>query len=225
MMNWSIWAGLIMGLGGSFHCLGMCGPLVLMMHGQPNQRNKLTLLLHHAGRTMAYLILACVFYFVGKTTHWMGWQNGVAILGGLVFLLGWIPYFQKKMIVLLDPLRKIASKHMPSGNNIKHFFLGLMNGWLPCGWSISAIGAALLIQDIPGSILFIILFGIGSSPALIGLVWSGERLQKKWPWIQHKWTRMAFAILGLLLILRGTNLGIPYISPQVKAEKMSCCER
>jgi sulfite exporter TauE/SafE len=214
-----------MGLGGSFHCLGMCGPLVLMMHGQANQRNNLTLLLHHAGRTMAYLILACVFYFVGKTTHWMGWQNGVAILGGVIFLLGWIPYFQKKMIVLLDPLRKIASKHMPSGNNIKHFFLGLMNGWLPCGWSISAIGAALLIQDIPGSILFIILFGIGSSPALIGLVWSGERLQKKWPWIQHKWTRMAFAILGLLLILRGANLGIPYISPQVKTEKMSCCER
>ncbi len=225
MMSWSIWAGLIMGLGGSFHCLGMCGPLVLMMHGQANQRNNLTLFLHHAGRTMAYLILGCGFYFVGKTSHWMGWQNGVAILGGLIFLLGWIPYFQKKMIVLLDPLRKIASKHMPSENNIKHLFLGLMNGWLPCGWSISAIGAALLIQDIPGSILFIILFGIGSSPALIGLVWSGERLQKKWPWIQHKSARMAFAILGLLLILRGANLGIPFISPQVKAEKMSCCER
>ena len=224
-MSWSIWAGLIMGLGGSFHCLGMCGPLVLMMHGQANQRNNLTLFLHHTGRTMAYLILGCVFYFVGKTSHWMGWQNGVAILGGLIFLLGWIPYFQKKMTVLLNPLRKIASKHMPSENNIKHLFLGLMNGWLPCGWSISAIGAALLIQDIPGSILFIILFGIGSSPALIGLVWSGERLQKKWPWIQHKSTRMAFAILGLLLILRGANLGIPFISPQVKAEKMSCCER
>ncbi len=225
MMNWSIWAGLIMGIGGSFHCLGMCGPLVLMMHGQASQRNKFTFIWHHLGRTMAYLILSIVLYSLGKTTHWMGWQNGVAILGGVIFTLGWIPFFQKKVGQILNPLRNLASKNLPNQINLKNFILGLMNGWLPCGWSISAIGAALLMPHLLQAALFIILFGIGSSPALIGLVWSGERLQKKWPWIQHKWTRMAFAILGLLLILRGANLGIPYISPQVKAEKMSCCEK
>ena len=223
-MAWNIWAGLILGLGGSLHCLGMCGPLVLMMHGQALQRNKWTLLLHHTGRTLAYLVLASVFYSVGKTTHWMGWQNGVAVLGGLIFLLGWIPLFQKKISIFLTPLRNYTAKHLPQQKNWKHFLLGVMNGWLPCGWSLSAIGAALLISNLSEAIAFILLFGIGSSPALIGLVWSGERLQIKWPWIQHKWTRMAFAMLGLLLILRGANLGIPYVSPKIKAEKMSCCE-
>jgi len=221
-MNWNIWAGLLLGIGGSFHCLGMCGPLVLMMHGQ--NRKPYTFLLHHLGRTLGYFILAAVLYSIGESTHWMGWQNGIAILGGAVFLMGWIPFFQKSSALVLHPFRKFISHHLPQQIMWKNFLLGLMNGWLPCGWSISAIGAALLFQNPWQGFVFILLFGLGSSPALIGLVWSGERLQKKWPWIQHRWTRITMATLGLLLILRGANLGIPYLSPQLKAEKMSCCE-
>ncbi len=223
-MNYGLWAGLIMGLGGSFHCLGMCGPLVLMMHGQKHQRNVINVALHHIGRSLAYWLLMLLFFNIGKTTHWMGWQNGIALLGGVIFILGWIPSFQKRLSHWLSPLRNKLSNSLPQQGEIKHFLLGMMNGWLPCGWSISAIGAALMTQNLWSASWFILLFGIGSSPALIALVWGGDRLQNKWPWIQSKWARIALISLGLLLILRGANLGIPYVSPKVKAEKMSCCE-
>jgi sulfite exporter TauE/SafE len=224
-MNYGILAGLLMGLGGSFHCLGMCGPLVLMMHGQKHQRNVVNVALHHLGRIVAYWLLMILFFNIGNSAHWMGWQNGVALFGGIIFIMGWIPFFQKKISKWLSPIRNQMSGILPQHGEVKHFLLGLMNGWLPCGWSISAIGAALLTQNLWSATGFIFLFGLGSSPALIAVVWGGDKIQRQWPWIQSKWTRIALVSLGLLLILRGANLGIPYVSPKIKAEKMSCCQR
>jgi hypothetical protein len=224
VMGTSLIAGLTLGLAGSIHCLGMCGPLIMAMHGGQGKRGFKPIVLHHLGRALAYILLLTLFLLLGKTAQGMGWQRAISILGGTIFILGWIPKVQKTLGKFLFPLRNQLQKIAPSIPLHKNFFQGMMNGFLPCGWSISAIGAALLHGNVVNSILFILFFVMGNTPVLWLTAIGGSKITERWPWVRQKWARTSLLILGLIFILRGANLGIPYLSPKMNQEKMSCCE-
>jgi len=217
-------AGLSLGLAGSFHCLGMCGPLILAMHGGQKHKGTKTLLLHHFGRAIAYTSMLIAFWSLGISAKGMGWQQGISIIGGVVFILGWIPSFQKWMGKILFPLRQYLQVNNFENASLKTFVQGLINGYLPCGWSISAIGAALIYGSWEAGVLFILFFVIGNTPVLWATALGGQKIIQRWPWINQKWAKTSLMIIGLLFILRGANLGIPYLSPKMEKEKMSCCE-
>jgi sulfite exporter TauE/SafE len=224
MKLWTIAAaGISLGLAGSFHCLGMCGPLIIAMHGGQRKQHRIHMLVHHMGRTLAYITLFLVFMLLGKSAHGMGWQQSLSILGGIVFVLGWIPKFQKWMGRLLFPIRNKIQNFIPLWPTAKNFLQGLTNGFLPCGWSISAIGAALVDGQWTTGILFMVFFAFGNTPILWLTALGGQKTLKQWPWLNQKWARVSLMMIGLLFILRGSNLGIPYISPKMEKEKMSCC--
>jgi sulfite exporter TauE/SafE len=224
MKLWTIAAaGISLGLAGSFHCLGMCGPLIIAMHGGQRKQHRIHMLVHHMGRTLAYITLFLVFMLLGKSAHGMGWQQSLSILGGIVFVLGWIPKFQKWMGRLLFPIRNKIQNFIPLWPTAKNFLQGLTNGFLPCGWSISAIGAALVDGQWTTGILFMVFFAFGNTPILWLTALGGQKILKQWPWLNQKWARVSLMMIGLLFILRGSNLGIPYISPKMEKEKMSCC--
>ena len=224
MNLWTIAAaGISLGLAGSFHCLGMCGPLIIAMHGGQRKQHRIHMLVHHMGRTLAYITLFLVFMLLGKSAHGMGWQQSLSILGGIVFVLGWIPQFQKWMGRLLFPIRNKIQNFIPLWPTAKNFLQGLTNGFLPCGWSISAIGAALVDGQWTTGILFMVFFAFGNTPILWLTALGGQKILKQWPWLNQKWARVSLMMIGLLFILRGSNLGIPYISPKMEKEKMSCC--
>jgi len=108
--------------------------------------------------------------------------------------------------------------------------LGFFNGLLPCGLSYAAIGGAIALGHTGQAVLFMLIFGIGTSPALIALG-SAQNLVK--PSVRLKFSKLSpimGILLGVLLILRGLDLGIPYLSPKIEkschnTEEVSCCDR
>jgi sulfite exporter TauE/SafE len=98
------------------------------------------------------------------------------------------------------------------------FFMGMVNGILPCGMVYSALAVAILYQNALYSGLFMLLFGIGTSPLLV-LLSRIKMYLSKYPFFKREKTiRFALLILGLLIVLRGAGLGIPMLSP-----KRNCC--
>jgi sulfite exporter TauE/SafE len=216
-------AGIALGFAGSFHCFGMCGPLIMAMHGGQGDSKKQRMVFHHSGRALAYMCMLIAFLSIGSTAKGMGWQQGLSIFGGIIFILGWIPAFQKRLGRILFPVRNQLQKTIPISPLPKHFLQGLINGFLPCGWSISAIGAAMVYGNWEYSILFIVFFTVGNTPILWLTALGGRKILVRMPWFNHRWAKTSLMILGLLFILRGANLGIPYLSPKMEKEKMSCC--
>jgi len=102
--------------------------------------------------------------------------------------------------------------------------IGFLNGLLPCGMVYLALGSALATGNMLNGALFMIFFGLGTMPALLAVAMGGQlipfsarqRLQKVLP--------VFVASMGLLLILRGMNLGIPFVSPHLDTtETMVSC--
>jgi sulfite exporter TauE/SafE len=109
------------------------------------------------------------------------------------------------------------------------FLMGMLNGLLPCGLVYTALIGATVVADVRQSALFMVVFGIGTAPALIAVALTGKLVSIKF---RSLFTRALPALsiaVALLLILRGMNLGIPLISPKidhtiVHQETMDCCK-
>ena len=100
------------------------------------------------------------------------------------------------------------------------FLIGLLNGLLPCGLVYMAIAGALATGNILYSSLFMACFGLGTLPAMMTMSFAGSfvslgmrnKIKKSVPYI--------VGFMGILLILRGMNLNIPYLSPAIGMHKV-----
>lgn len=213
------WSAFVFGLVGSFHCVGMCGPIVLAVPG----KTILSKLLYNIGRTVTYAIMGLIIGIIGEGFSLAGYQQILSILVGAAMLLIviftkykhfdlplsgavsklWI--FSKKK---LTPLFKSESAFAP-------FLIGIINGLLPCGLVYAAIFAAVAMGGMVESSLYMVLFGLGTAPLLIALSVFGNFLT---PAIRSRFNKAVPYLLGVvavLIILRGLNLGIPYVSPKM----------
>lgn len=216
-----------MGLLGSVHCIGMCGPLVMALPiSQMNPIQKvLATILYHIGKITTYGLLGVVVGVFGKQIPFYNVQQHLSIVIGslmLVYVL-WVFYLHPKRklgFLKIDWLQKpiiAALGKLFKQNNVGSFLLiGFLNGLLPCGMIYLALGSAWANQSALQSGLFMVLFGLGTLPALLMVAFGGQlmgfafrqKIQKALPY-------MLFS-MGVLLILRGMNLGIPYISPMIE---------
>ena len=118
------------------------------------------------------------------------------------------------------------------------FTIGLLNGFLPCGLVYIALAGALSAGDVLKGILFMVMFGFGTLPAMLVASVAGGFINIG---IRKKMTRLIpvfTLVFAVIFILRGLNLGIPYVSPklaqpdkskqmeqqnQPKTEEVDCC--
>ncbi|MBX3239903.1 MAG: sulfite exporter TauE/SafE family protein [Chitinophagaceae bacterium] len=221
-----ITGGFMLGFLGSLHCIGMCGPLALALpvHHMSPAKKAASILLYQAGRVFSYTLLGLVFGMAGKLVYLGGWQQSFSVgLGTLIlFLLGYY-YFSRRNI---QPafMRKINGgvqrwvvHILQSPKRYSFLLLGMANGLLPCGMVYMAMAAALTSSVIGNSMLFMAMFGVGTMPAMISVCYFGATasitLRRK---VQHA-TPFIMAFTAVILILRGLNLGIPFISPLLPA--------
>ena len=82
-------AGFLMGLMGSLHCIGMCGPLALGVVGlQTNPKKKLrTALEYNFGRAVSYTAMGAILGLIGNQVSMAGFQQYLSIGCGLFILL------------------------------------------------------------------------------------------------------------------------------------------
>lgn len=230
-------AAFIMGLLGSFHCVGMCGPLALSLPLSTNTAwSKCSgAFLYNAGRIITYSVFGLVFGLIGKSASFFGYQQWLSILLGVliiffVILPKRISAFNNKnfITVFFEKIRSGLGDLFSRKNYSSLFFIGILNGLLPCGLVYMAAAGAVATGDITNSILFMAFFGLGTLPIMWSLAFFGnyvsigirQKIRRAYPYMMM--------MMGCLLILRGMGLGIPYISPGMKAEKkniIECCAK
>lgn len=230
-------AAFAMGIIGSFHCVGMCGPLALALPLSDNSVfAKFTgALLYNSGRIITYSLFGLVAGLLGKSFALFGFQQWLSIVAGMVIVLLVIipklfPSAFKNVGIgnkFFESLRQTFGKLFFKKNQSTLFAIGFLNGLLPCGMVYLAIAGATATGNIPGSIVFMAAFGLGTLPVMWSIAFWGNfigvQLRQK---IRAAYPYMMM-LMACLLILRGMGLGIPYISPVESAAKktISCCAK
>jgi len=231
-------SGLALGFLGSLHCIGMCGPIAFALPSQ--SKSKFTFysgrILYNLGRVLTYSIMGLIIGLIGQKINLAGYQQIVSIALGVVILIAvLLPAHIKNYFIKLKPVQSMTKRLQSSigvlfrkGSQSSLFGIGVLNGFLPCGFVYVALAGAVALGNIDKSILFMALFGIGTIPAMFSasIVTNlfGQNFRKK---VNHAIPVFA-AVLAVIFILRGLNLGIPYLSPKLKTSTQAlshdCCK-
>jgi len=217
-----IGAAFIMGLAGSLHCIGMCGPLALSL--PVSHSNNLSRIsggfIYNSGRILSYASMGLIFGSLGNLIIAAKWQNSLSIGLGIIILLYLL--FPKKYFhfstatTLAKPfmlLRQQLGKLFQSKKLSSLFFIGVLNGFLPCGLVYLALTSSAISASPVSGGMFMLFFGIGTFPMMFATVLMGNYLNQSLRQKIHKAVPALLFFMAVLLILRGMNLGIPFISP------------
>ena len=233
----SIVSGFLIGLAGSVHCAGMCGPLQLIVpsFNKGKHAGVKEFLSYHSGRIILYVVLGLLSGLLGlKGFIFQSFQWTSIILGSLMLILAWIGINNSNKVntmILREIQQRMNSSYQTMRNSPSYliiFNIGILNGLLPCGMVYFALLNALSSESVSNSIIAMIGFGIGTLPIFILLKGVGlkisahARLKIIQPWL--------LSVVSLLIIIRGLNLGIPYLSPKIITEsphgrpRIECCK-
>lgn len=219
----TVTSGFLLGLLGSMHCIGMCGPLALSLPapGSTAVNRFFSLFSYQLGRVVTYGTLGFVLGIAGRQLHLAGLQQAFSIIAGVLVLAGVFTYFSHIKKMQLPFLNQFYVKiqlwiiHLlKSPKNAGTFFLlGLANGLLPCGMVYIAIAGAVSTGSLAGSAVFMMAFGAGTIPAMMMVSYLAYLVKPDIRKSLQKLVPVTMALMGIILLLRGMNLGIPYISP------------
>lgn len=214
MINEWLIGGLLFGFLGSAHCVGMCGPIALALpvHAMQGLKKYVGIAFYNLGRTIVYVLLGTVVGFFGKLAGLVGFQQWLSVLTGMLIIAAvlipkvrnklnsWQAFPSNQMGSIIGPFKMLMQKK----DSVSALFaIGLLNGFLPCGFVYMAIAAALNTGSTLSSMIFMAGFGLGTMPAMIAVAMSPgflsvemrRKIQRFLPW--------ATIVLGLILIYRG----------------------
>jgi sulfite exporter TauE/SafE len=212
----------------------MCGPLVMALpiSHKSNFKKITALVLYHTGKILSYSILGVLFGMFGSQIHIFGLQQNISIVIGVTMLIYVVYVFIVKpkhiQVGYLNSLYHFVvvslGKLFKSKWSISFLFIGLLNGLLPCGMIYLALSSAMATQHIMDGGLLMAFFGLGTVPALVMVTFGGQFMGFTFRNKVQKLLPVFIFGMGVLLILRGLNLGIPYISPStgIGNEVISC---
>lgn len=218
-----LFSALFFGLISSLHCIGMCGPIAMMLpvdHKNPTKK-ALQILTYHLGRLTAYSFLGLAFGLLGKGLFIAGFQQNISIaVGVLMIIIAIVPEKVFARYNFSKPIYKVISSIKSSlGNQFKRktfdalFSIGFLNGLLPCGLVYAALFGAIAMQNEVLGVAYMLLYGIGTIPLMSVVVYASGFMSVP---LRSKLQRIIPIItigIGILFILRGLSLGIPFISP------------
>lgn len=216
-------SALIFGLLGSFHCVGMCGPIAFLLPIDRKNKTKriLQLLSYHTGRLLTYAVLGFIFGLVGKSLNLFGFQQQLSIIiGVLMIVVVLMPTkifnkynFSKPIYRLVAKVKSAMGKELKSKSPGTFFTIGYLNGLLPCGLVYMAIFGALGSGNAWNGSLYMLVFGLGTVPLMTTAIYVGNFITGTVKKRILKVIPVFVFFIGVLFVLRGLGLGIKYISP------------
>ena len=220
-----LYSALIFGFISSLHCVGMCGPIALMI---PVDRNNvlqkwLQISTYQIGRVTAYTSLGLLFGMLGAGFFLAGFQQQLSIVVGvLMILVAIIPEkklaqynFSKPIYHLISRVKTQLGLQFKKKSYKSLFLIGLFNGYLPCGMVYVALFGAMAMNNVFMGSLYMTLFGLGTIPLMMVLVNFLKTTQFSYYSKFQKIIPILIICIGILFILRGFGLNIPYISPSI----------
>ncbi len=219
-----LFTAFIFGIVSSLHCGAMCGPIALALPSADNRFNNFFgKTLYNAGRIVTYILLGGLLGLFGKGLSLAGVQQGLSVVLGIAVLLlvlfsynpdmlfNKIPAFRNFQTLLIRQFGKILKN--PSFASM--FTVGMLNGLLPCGVVYIALTGALATGSATSGMLYMALFGLGTFPMMLFIALAGSVVSISFKNTLRKLTPAVMLFFAALLILRGLNLDIPYISPKL----------
>jgi hypothetical protein len=214
----------IMGLAGSLHCVGMCGPIAmaLPLHVSGPVRKLTGALSYIIGRITTYSAYGLLLGLAGKSLFWFGWQQRLSIaLGTVIILFLVIPRIFPRhsmhpvIMSLMIKVRQFMASYLFRNGYGSMYMTGLLNGLLPCGLVYMALAGAMVAGDPLKGMSFMMTFGLGTAPAMLSVTVFGIYMKQPVREYFRKAYPAILLVMAVLLILRGMNLGIPILSPSL----------
>ena len=213
-----------LGILGSFHCVGMCGPIAMALPlKEESDWGKFSgAMLYNSGRITTYTFFGLAFGLIGRSFSIFGYQQWVSIgLGVSILIVLLLPkkitaqFGQNSITAFFAKIRSSLGKLFAKKNHASLYSIGLLNGLLPCGLVYMAAALAIATGAVGKGMMFMAFFGLGTLPMMWGMAFFGtfvrislrQKIRKAYPYFM--------TIIALLLILRGLGLGIPYVSPRI----------
>jgi uncharacterized protein len=201
------WTAIMIGLAGSLHCAGMCSPLAFALtKGKPFL---LSGILYNSGRVLVYALLGGLASSFGSILNLALYQIVLSILLGIVFLLAGfgistmrVPYFSSVVAQFTSLLKNIFGSLITRKSWATTFLLGMMNGLLPCGLTYMALAACLILPQASDGFLFMIYFGLGTWPVMIGLTKLLSIVKWRMNFSLARLSKITMIFIGCLLIFR-----------------------
>ncbi len=203
-------AALVLGFLGSFHCLGMCSPLVMAVTNwqSPFFLNRVV---YNLARVVCYGVQGALISEFGSLFNFSQFQTFFSVsLGGLLIVLGLVGATNFELPLIANLMRKFAmviknifSRFLAKRNILSIFVLGFLNGLLPCGLTYLALTYCIILPSIMSGFLFMFFFGLGTFPVMLGLTSFVQEFIKKSRFNFHKLTVIAMLVVGVILIARG----------------------
>jgi sulfite exporter TauE/SafE len=206
---------LAVGFLGSFHCIGMCGPLALALPIKANNRYEAFFLrlLYNSGRILTYSFIGLVAGSFGQFISLRGWQSALSIVAGFTVLLiavftsgATMRYFDKKTVAFTFKLKQLLGNQIQQKSHRSLIMVGIINGFLPCGFVYLALAGALTGGSIANGALYMFFFGLGTLPMMLGISFIAQLLQSKARKLVSRYSMVVGIALGIFLIYRGTML-------------------
>lgn len=225
----------ITGLLGSFHCLGMCGPIALIVPvGQTRIQFIAGRLVYNSGRIFTYATIGLLIGAFGQGLQLAGIQQYISIITGVLLLLYAVIKIagirlsnsNNKVSAYSLRIQKMFSQFITKPGLTAQFTVGMINGLLPCGLVYLALaGAATTTHPFQGS-AFMALFGLGTLPMMLAVSFTSRWVTQGVRTTILKTIPYFVAVVAVLFIIRGMNLGVPYLSPKINTNnEMECCEK
>ena len=218
-----LYSALIFGLISSLHCIGMCGPIAMMLPVDRNNPAKkvIQIMIYHLGRLTDYASLGLVFGILGKGFYMAGIQQNISIIVGVLMItIAIVPERLFMKYNFSKPVYKIISKVKSSlGSQFKRkspdalFTIGLLNGFLPCGMVYAALFGAIAMQDVTLGVSYMLLYGLGTIPMMSAVVFISNIVSVPLRSKLQKIIPVVAVFIGILFIIRGLGLDIAYLSP------------
>ncbi|MBP6237789.1 MAG: sulfite exporter TauE/SafE family protein [Saprospiraceae bacterium] len=214
------WIAFTLGFFGSLHCIGMCGPLALAVQSSKKVQGSAAFfssLQYNTGRTIGYVSLGLLFGILGSAASFGGVQRGVSILLGVVMVLFFLFSINPDHLISKVPAinrfyTSISQKLfglLRKSERVPSLYLGTINGFLPCGLVYIAIAGAISLSNIWGSIGFMLFFGLGTFPAMIGVTLGHQAVSQKLRMSLKRLYPIITLVMGAYLIYRGLMSKLP----------------
>lgn len=215
----------LIGLLGSLHCVGMCGPLMITFTGKSGKNPFVTFGLYQTGRLSVYILIGLLFGVLSTSLFFFEFQQTGSIILGLMIVAvyafpkwrnkveGW--YYHSRFYGLVK--KKLTGYYT---SKARWLAAGALNGLLPCGMIYLAAAGATLAGSLGDSVLFMLMFGLGTIPALFGLTYVSRKLPALISKMSYFITPLAL-ISGALLIFRGFTTQNPDFNKLIQAHIMN----
>lgn len=212
-----IWTAFSIGLLGSIHCVGMCGPVALALPSQGRNHVWKGIVAYNFGRLLTYALIGAIAGILGKGLWVAGMQKHITLaLGIALALIALFSISIESHLLRLPAIRSFHQwilEHLGSWmrkDGIKaSFMIGIFNGFTPCGLVYMAIAGALTGGSILFGALFMVLFGLGTFPLMTLTGMLGQALDLTWRRRLRRFAPALLLLIAALFIFRGLDFQVP----------------